>query len=234
MPVILPSWLHVIASISLALALISAVVIAIDLLTGHRQHMWIMNVVWPVTALWAGPFALWAYFKVGRLSSHRAMHAAKARGEKPPAQTKPFPLSVLAGATHCGAGCTLGDLAAEWIVVAFPLALAGSTVAGTWTLDFALAFLLGVGFQFFTIAPMKGLPPGRGLLAAVKADTLSLLAWQIGMYGWMALVIFVWFGEIPKTDPAFWFMMQLAMFAGFATSYPANWWLLRRGIKEAM
>jgi hypothetical protein len=32
----------------------------------------------------------------------------------------------------------------------------------------------------------------------------------------------------------FWFMMQLAMWCGFVTSYPANWWLLRVGIKEAM
>lgn len=54
------------------------------------------------------------------------------------------------------------------------------------------------------------------------------------MYGWMALVIFAWFGDVPKTSPVFWFMMQLAMFSGFATSYPANRWLLRKGINEAM
>jgi hypothetical protein len=30
----------------------------------------------------------------------------------------------------------------------------------------------------------------------------------------------------------FWFMMQIAMLCGFVTSYPANWWLLRTGIKE--
>jgi hypothetical protein len=29
-------------------------------------------------------------------------------------------------------------------------------------------------------------------------------------------------------------MMQLAMLVGFAVSYPVNWWLLRRGITEAM
>ena len=29
-------------------------------------------------------------------------------------------------------------------------------------------------------------------------------------------------------------MMQIAMLAGFGTSYPVNWWLLRKGIKEAM
>jgi hypothetical protein len=29
-------------------------------------------------------------------------------------------------------------------------------------------------------------------------------------------------------------MMQIGMVAGFFTSYPINWWLLRKGIKEAM
>jgi len=29
-------------------------------------------------------------------------------------------------------------------------------------------------------------------------------------------------------------MMQNAMLAGFATGYPVNWWLIRKGIKEAM
>jgi len=28
--------------------------------------------------------------------------------------------------------------------------------------------------------------------------------------------------------------MQFAMIAGFATAYPMNWWLIRRGIKEKM
>ena len=32
----------------------------------------------------------------------------------------------------------------------------------------------------------------------------------------------------------FWFMMQIAMLAGFVTSYPVNWWLLRSGVKEKM
>ncbi|MBJ6727840.1 DUF4396 domain-containing protein [Geomonas sp. Red875] len=55
------------------------------------------------------------------------------------------------------------------------------------------------------------------------------------MYGWMAVAVFAIFGaEIPKTSPIFWFMMQIAMWFGFATSYPVNWWLLKRGLKEKM
>jgi hypothetical protein len=52
------------------------------------------------------------------------------------------------------------------------------------------------------------------------------------MYGWMAIVHFGLLREIPKTDARFWFMMQIGMLAGFLTSYPVNWRLLRAGFKE--
>ena len=32
----------------------------------------------------------------------------------------------------------------------------------------------------------------------------------------------------------FWFMMQIAMLCGFATSYPVNGWLIRSAIKQPM
>jgi hypothetical protein len=55
------------------------------------------------------------------------------------------------------------------------------------------------------------------------------------MYGWMAIAVFLIFGhELEKTDPVFWFMMQIAMIASFITSYSVNWWLLRAKIKEIM
>ena len=34
--------------------------------------------------------------------------------------------------------------------------------------------------------------------------------------------------------PEFWFAMQIAMLAGFATAFPTNWWLIRKGLKEKM
>ena len=206
-----------------------------DLLAGHPQHMWIMNLVWPITGLYAGPLAVWAYYKIGRLSTHHAMHAAKARGEEPPGQKKPFWQMVGVGDTHCGAGCALGDILGEWALFLFPLTLFGQKIFGTWLVEYFLALLFGLAFQYFAIAPMRNLSVGEGLKAAVKADTLSLTAWQVGMYGWMALVTFGVFGrELEKTSPVFWFMMQIAMLAGFLTSYPVNWWLLRAGIKEKM
>jgi hypothetical protein len=160
---------------------------------------------------------------------------AKAREEDPPGKKKPFWQMVALGTSHCGAGCSLADLVAEWTLFFFPLILFGMKIFGAWTIDYFVALAFGIIFQFFTIAPMRGLSLGEGLLAAAKADFLSLTAWQVGMYGWMAIATFLIFDhEIEKTNPVFWFMMQIAMLVGFLTSYPVNWWLLRSGIKEKM
>lgn len=116
-----------------------------------------------------------------------------------------------------------------------PLSFLGRKLFGTWLLDFALAFLFGIAFQYFCIKPMRNLSPAQGLWAALKADALSLASWQLGMYGWMALAIFVIFkDELVKTDPVFWFVMQIAMVAGFITAFPVNWRLIKIGIKEKM
>ena len=235
--------LTIVAWVSLGMAIVSSIVIAIHLMAGHRQHMWIMDIVWPVTGLYAGPLAVWAYFRYGTASSHPAMMAAHEHDQPKPAERRPFAATVALAATHCGAGCTLGDLIAETTIAMFPVVLSAlgyqtlwhEKIFSAWVLDFVVAFVLGVAFQYFTIVPMQKLSPGKGIVAALKADTLSLTAWQIGMYGWMAIATFVIFGhEIPKTSPVFWFMMQIAMLAGFATSYPVNWALVRAGVKEKM
>ena len=249
----MPQWVSVLAWISLASAFACALVVLLDILAGHRQHMWIMNLVWPITALYAGPLALWLYYRVGRHASHRAMQHMKHEGmtmgddsmphgesKLPEHRTqkaaKPFFLSVAVATTHCGSGCTVGDILVEgFLLPLFPLTLFGRAIFGAWVLDYIAAFVIGVAFQYFTIKPMRNLTPAQGLIAALKADSLSLTAWQIGMYGWMALVAFVFVGhEIDKASPTFWFMMLLAMLCGFATSYPVNWWLVRKGIKETM
>jgi Domain of unknown function (DUF4396) len=231
----MPEWLNVFAVVSLIVAGISFLIIVWDLFAGHPQMMWIMNIVWPITALYAGPLAVIAYFKAGRLSTNQSVGRAKARGKRNPGKEKPFWQIVGVGATHCGSGCTLGDLVAEWIVFAAPIVIFGQKIFGSWLLDYIFAYLFGIAFQYFTIKPMKDLSPGQGLWVAIKADTLSLTAWQVGMYGWMAIATFLIFGhEIDKTSPVFWFMMQIAMLAGFLTAFPVNWWLIRKGVKEPM
>jgi branched-subunit amino acid transport protein len=191
---------------------------------------------------------LWQYFTYGRLAAREKVHAAMQRREDPPNRTlTPFPVMVANGALHCGSGCTLGDICAEWLIFAVPaIAIAfgwqsifGEKIFAVWIVDYIFAYVFGIFFQYFTIAPMRGLSFGQGIIAAVKADTLSLTAWQVGMYGFMAFAYFIIFrsrlGINLQTDTVeFWFMMQIAMVFGFMTSYPVNWWLIQSGIKERM
>lgn len=71
---------------------------------------------------------------------------------------------------------------------------------------------------------MKKLSGREAFIAALKADTLSLTFWKIGMYGWMAIANFLIFHQILKASTrTFWFMMQIGMLPGLLTAYPINW-----------
>ncbi|MCA0969226.1 DUF4396 domain-containing protein [Halobacillus litoralis] len=217
--------LAIISWIALGLGILSSIIITVDIIR-HPQMMKIMNIVWPINGWFFGPFALWTYFKWGKLKAKdndREDHRGR-------------PAKVFVSTSHCSAGCSFGDAVGVPIVALTGLTIAGSTLFAHYAVEFILAYAFGIIFQFFAIYPMnqeQGVT--HSLKAAIKADSLSLIAFEIGMFGWMAIVHFVLFAEPPKpTEATYWFMMQIAMILGFLTSYPANWILVRKGIKEEM
>ena len=185
-----------------------AVHIAIDL-THRPQSMKIMNAVWILTALWGSYLALWAYNKFGQgapmkmgccemkmdMSGMKDMNMDMSMGDM--SMKHPHWQSVALSALHCGAGCTLADIIGEWFTNYIPVTVAGSQLIGNWVLDFILALIIGVYFQFYAIREMERISVGKVLSRAFKADFFSLLSWQIGMYGWMAIVYFVLFVNEP-------------------------------------
>lgn len=243
----IPAWLHSLSIGFLLLGLACAAIVAADLVR-HKQDMWIMNVVWPMTALFGTVWIVWQYFAYGRLAEDEGAKAAMDRDEEMPSKKlTPFPVMVTNGALHCGSGCTLGDIIAEWLVFAVPAiavwfgwqSLFGDKLFAAWIVDYLFAYAFGIVFQYFTIAPMRNLGFVAGIWAAIKADTLSFTAWQVGMYGFMAFAYFYVFGSLLGTKlevdtVEFWFMMQIAMICGFVTAFPVNWWLIRTGLKEKM
>nr|WP_195460829.1 DUF4396 domain-containing protein [Alistipes sp. D31t1_170403_E11] len=231
----------------------SAAVIAVDL-RQCRQPMRIMNSVWILTGLWASFFGLWAYYAFGRVKrcalDEKQEHAGGMDGMKsggmemdgmrmgemamPPRSRWQ---SVVLSTLHCGAGCTLADLVGEWFLYFVPVAIGGSLIAGSWVIDYILALGFGIGFQYAAIRGMEPKAPrGEIVRRAAKADILSLTAWQAGMYGWMAVVIFALNdgSALPRTSFQFWFMMQVAMACGFLVALPVNIGLIRAGIKKGM
>lgn len=237
----IPGWLHILAIAALIAGAFSALAIAIDV-GRDPQQMWIMNVVWPVVALFGGPLAIHGYFAYGKAKAQSRTGHGKQDGGK-----TPLPVAVAKGTCHCGSGCTLGDIAAEWLIFLVPAVavwfgyglLFQEKIFAAWVLDFVFAFAFGIAFQYFAIKPMRDISARQGLWQALKADALSLTAWQLGMYGFMALAHFWLFpsvigAELKPVSVEFWFMMQIAMLCGFVTSYPVNWWLISNGIKERM
>lgn len=178
-----PTWLHDLSITMLALGATCAILIVIHEIR-HPQHMWIMNIVWPTTALFGSVAWLWAYYRYGCLSTKELVMEAKQRGEEPPNKRKPFPAMVGEGASHCGSGCALGDISAEWLALLLPVtavwlgwhSIFSEKIYAVWVLDYIFAYGFGIVFQYFTIAPMRGLNFTQGIWGAIKADTLSLTA----------------------------------------------------------
>ncbi len=227
-----------IAWISLGIAFFCSIVIAVDL-ARHPQKMGVMNIVWPVTALYGSVFALWAYFRYGRKKAtdlQKPMSEEEHKKMMKEAKEHPKARQIGVAASHCGAGCTLGDIIADFTILGFAITLFGSDLWASFVFDYVLAWTIGIAFQYFTIAPMRGLSLFPGIRAAIKADTLSITSWQLGMYGFMLLTYFVFFPHphLKPNQAGYWFMMQFAMIAGFVTAFPMNWILVKTGLKEAM
>lgn len=212
---------------------ICALLIAFYLILKDNQKMKIMNYVWTLTGLWANWFGLFTYFKIGK-NFVKSMDMPNMKMDVK--NTKSLGQQVVISTLHCGAGCTLADIIGEWLTVFYPVNINNNLIAGQWTLDYFLALIIGIAFQYFAIKSMENLSIGKTIFKAFKIDFFSLTSWQIGMYGFMAIIIFIFNnGEtLTKTTWTFWFVMQIAMLCGFLTAYPTNWILIKLGIKKVM
>jgi hypothetical protein len=218
-----PGWLTALAWTYLAVCFCCAAIVSYDIaIRKRRQPMGVMNFVFPITALYFGPLALWFYWRWGRAGAGRV---------------KPRWAMMATEVSHCGSGCALGDVISEFLIFALALTIAGTTLWAEYAGDYILALAFGIVFQYFAIAPMRGLGLADGLAAATKADFISLTAFEVGLFGWMAVMAFVLFPsphQLMPSSAAFWLLMQVGMMIGFATSWPANAWLVKRGIKVPM
>ena len=234
-------WLDLIAETYIGICVLCCLFIISKQRRRPAPMMRVMLLVWPIITLWAGPLGIWAYETSNRRMPSRdggTRHDMSDMHMEMPMQPMhshtPHWKSVMTGTLHCGAGCTLADLTGPFLFRMAPFVLFGSSLYGEWAVDYVLALIIGVFFQYAGLASMSH---DRGLslwFRAFKVDFLSLTAWQVGMYAWMAIAVFLLVGPMSPDQPVFWLMMQISMVCGFITAYPMNWWLIRIGIKSAM
>ena len=225
----IPGWLTAVSWAFVALALLCAAAILYDVYgRGYRQPNSLMNVVWPITALYFGPLALPAYYRWGRPRSE------KWQREHGFAPEKSLPVAAATGGIPGGAASAVGHVIGVPLVVLTGLTIAGQSL---WVMILVIAVIataLLFAFEyFFSTVPSRGLSTGEGLGVALLIALVTVLAFDVGMGGWMLVMHFLLFMP-PLTDVTFLFLMQVGLILGFLTGYPAVLWLLRQGIKAAV
>ncbi|MBA3839840.1 MAG: DUF4396 domain-containing protein [Actinomycetota bacterium] len=225
----IPAWLTTVSWIFLGLALVSAGILLYDIYgRGYRQRLRAMEVVWVTSALYLGPLAVLAYSRWGRPRSE------KWQDEHGDAPEKSLPVAAATGGLTGGAASALAHVVGVPLVV-----LSGLTIAGLdlWAMILVIAVMataLLFAFEyFFSTARERELPPARGLGVALLIALVTVLAFDVGMGGWMLFLHFSAFMPAP-TDIAFLFLMQIGLILGFLTGYPAVAWLVGRGTKATV
>ncbi len=224
-----PTWLTTASWVFVALALVCATAILYDTYgRGYRQRVRAMEAVWPISALYFGPLALVIYARLGRTRSE------KWQGEHRDAPKKGLAAAAATGGLPGGAASTVAHFIGVPLVV-----LSGLTIAGLdlWAMILVIALLataLLFGFEyFFSTVRERGLASGRGLGVALLIALVTVLAFDVGMGGWMLFLHFFWIMP-PPTDVTFLFLMQVGLVLGFLTGYPAVAWLVGRGTKATV
>ena len=225
----IPGWLTAVSWAFVGLTLLCAAAILYDVYgRGYRQRTGVMNAVWPITALYFGPLALPAYHRWGRPRSEKWQ---KEHGAAP---EKSLPVAAATGGIPGGAASAVGHVIGVPLVVLTGLTIAGQSL---WVMILVIAVIataLLFAFEyFFSTVPSRGLSTGEGLGVALLIALVTVLAFDVGMGGWMLVMHYLLFMP-PLTDVTFLFLMQVGLVLGFLTGYPAVLWLLRRGTKAAV
>jgi Domain of unknown function (DUF4396) len=131
---------------------------------------------------------------------------------------------------HCVAGDGIG------IVVGAAL---GSVLALSFWPDFLLEYALGFGFgwAFFQAFAVRDMTGGLYLVSLRMTFLPELLSMNLLMTGMVLTSSFAMMhvgGADDPTRPQFWFIMSMALIAGFVCAYPINWWLVANHMKHGM
>ncbi|MEE6179330.1 DUF4396 domain-containing protein [Mycobacterium sp. 050134] len=217
-----PQWVILVAWMVTILGVVVAGVMLVDTyLRGYRQPLRAMEAVWPITAVYAGPLAWWAYQRWGRPASARWQE----QHGRPP---RMGPAAVAAVQTIPGGAVSfVGHMIAMPLVMWTGLKIAGQGVWPMMLIIAAIALPLLIAFEYRAMSVAYGTQSvGQRLWAASRISALAIVAFDIGMGASMLLVAFVL--RYSPTSMAFWLVMWAGMWLGFATAYPMVWWLVSK------
>lgn len=208
-----------------ALTALAVAYVAYDQFKGGPEHtenslaMKTMRWGWVLVILYTGPFGFFVYW---------LLHGAPARPT--PAQSEPSLWEQSVDSTiHCVAGDATGILVAvvamSWLRPPMGVELIAEYVAG-----------FAVGLFLFQAPCMKSTFDSyrRAVRGTFLPETLSMNAIMAGMIPVMIILMSRDMSAMAPTSVRFWGIMSLGFVVSTVTTFPVNWWLVKRGLKHGM
>ncbi|MDZ7278819.1 DUF4396 domain-containing protein [Pantoea eucrina] len=215
----------------LAVGACTALMISKDLFH-HRQPIAIMNLIWPLTGLYL-PFVGWlAWWYLGRVPSHQTK-LTMFIAQKKYAKTRWHPLFI--STSLSAAACIFGGMMTIPIITLLNLYVFNPAYWVQETIFVVTSLLVGLIFQYLALRQDEEISFWARLLLAFKTEAFPLLIYQSGIFIFMALALkFVLNHQLNPMQVTFWFMLQLALMIGFIFCWPANHFLIKRGLRVAI
>lgn len=219
----LPGWVDPVAKVFVALAVLAAIAVAYDIYgRRYRQRAASVEAVWIISALWLGPFALPLYARAGR------SHTAKWQAEHAPDQQLSLATETASGSLPGAAASTISHVLAVPFVLATGLSLFGVPMYAMIVIILVLAIAMLFAFEYSTGNRRK--VGGMSVATALVVATVTVVAFDLGMVGWMLVLHFT--EVLPSPGSVnFLFLMQIGNLLGFLAALPVVAFLLKRGIK---
>ena len=201
------------------LTALSVAYVAYDLFA-HTPEMTVMKWGWIAVTAYTGPVGLFFYLigcKEPLPGTHERLVAAPWR-------------QALGSTIHCLAGDATGVIVAAAVTGLLGLPMALDLVA-----EYALGFAFGLFvFQALFMRDMLG---GSYWQAVRRTFLPELISMNMVMAGMIPVMVALMNRDMSAMEPTglrFWGVMSLATLVGGALAYPANAWLVRRGLKHGM
>lgn len=198
----------------------------------HPHPVAVMNIIWPITGLYM-PFIGWiAWWYLGRKPSQQQKLALLVPQK---IRSNASWQTIFISTSLSAAACIFGDIMTIPIVTLLKQFAFNPTIGMQALICIIVSLFMGLLFQFLAIRQREKHSFGSTLLLALKTEIFPLLIYQLGIFIFMALALkFVLHEQVNPLLVAFWFMLQLAIMIGFIFSWPANHFLIKRGLNPAV
>ena len=216
-----PAWWTPVAWIYLLVCLVSAGVLVYQVYGGGRKPQdRVMAPIWPISALFLGPVALLLYARWGREEER----SGSVVGRVPLSTGALVVMALLPGA----AASTLAHLVGVPVVFGAGWTIAGLALWAVALFILVLATALLFVFEYLALSQARqDRPTGRQTASLFLGSLFTVLAFDLGMVGWM-LLLFTTDTMKPTTNVVFTLQMQVGMVLGMLTATPIAAWLVAK------